>query len=275
MKALAASSIGQYENAVVALNDYFRTVEFGLSICLRDADRFVINRQHLHKVKKPSVTAIVFGSDQGLVGQFNVNLAEFTSGTLNTLPAKKKIWLVGDRIQSPIEDAGFRVENTFNVPAAVNAIATLVSQILSEGSVNGFTDEMAELYIFHNRPQPGSVYQPVSQRLLPLDELWLTGMSQIKWPTSNLAEALIGKELTLPGLIREYLFVSLYRACAESLASENAARLAAMQRAEKNISDLKQDLLLLFHRMRQSSIDEELFDLISGSEALGNEDSRI
>ena len=75
-------------------------------------------------------------------------------------------------------------------------------------------------------------------------------------------------EQTLLALVREYLFVSLFRACAESLASENASRLAAMQRAEKNIDELLEDFNRTFHRLRQSGIDEELFDVISGFEAL-------
>lgn len=73
---------------------------------------------------------------------------------------------------------------------------------------------------------------------------------------------------TLLTLIREYLFVSLFRASAESLAGENSSRLEAMQRAEKNIEELRDDLNLQFHRLRQSSIDEELFDVVSGFEAL-------
>jgi F-type H+-transporting ATPase subunit gamma len=77
-----------------------------------------------------------------------------------------------------------------------------------------------------------------------------------------------GGTATLGALIREYLFISLFRACAESLASENASRLAAMQRAEKNIDELLEDLNRTFHRLRQSGIDEELFDVISGFEAL-------
>ena len=51
-----------------------------------------------------------------------------------------------------------------------------------------------------------------------------------------------GGTATLRALIREYLFVSLFRACAESLASENASRLAAMQRADKNINELLEEL---------------------------------
>ncbi len=73
---------------------------------------------------------------------------------------------------------------------------------------------------------------------------------------------------TLRALIREYLFISLFRACAESLSSENASRLAAMQRADKNIDELLEDLNGAFHRLRQSGIDEELFDVVSGFEAL-------
>ena len=77
-----------------------------------------------------------------------------------------------------------------------------------------------------------------------------------------------GHIATLRGLIREYLFISLFRACAESLASENASRLAAMERADKNITDLLEHLHGTFHRLRQSGIDEELFDVVSGFEAL-------
>lgn len=69
-------------------------------------------------------------------------------------------------------------------------------------------------------------------------------------------------------LIREYLFISFFRACAESLASENASRLAAMERADKNIDELLENLHGAFHRLRQGGIDEELFDVIAGFEAL-------
>jgi F-type H+-transporting ATPase subunit gamma len=72
----------------------------------------------------------------------------------------------------------------------------------------------------------------------------------------------------LSALIREYLFISLFKACAESLASENASRLAAMERADKNIVDLLERLRGSFHRLRQSGIDEELFDVVAGFEAL-------
>jgi F-type H+-transporting ATPase subunit gamma len=103
-----------------------------------------------------------------------------------------------------------------------------------------------------------------------------TKTGDASWPNfpgrqGNLPEVMGGGTATLRALIREYLFVSLFRACAESLASENASRLAAMQRADKNIDELLEDLNGTFHRLRQSGIDEELFDVISGFEALSVE----
>ena len=78
---------------------------------------------------------------------------------------------------------------------------------------------------------------------------------------------------TLQSVIHEYLFISLFRACAESLASENASRLAAMQRADKNIDELLGILNTTFHRQRQGNIDEELFGVVAGFEALRNSDN--
>ena len=58
---------------------------------------------------------------------------------------------------------------------------------------------------------------------------------------------------TLRALVREYVFVSLFRACAESLASENASRLAAMQRADKNIDELLGKLNTAFQRVARAA----------------------
>ena len=104
---------------------------------------------------------------------------------------------------------------------------------------------------------------------------WGLRLAHLPWPTKNLPEVIGGQEQTLWALVREYLFVSLFKACAESLASENASRLAAMQRAEKNIDELVGDLNQTFRRLRQTSIDEELFDVLSGYESLSKENAEV
>ena len=210
----------------------------------------------------------MFGSDQGLVGQFNEVLTDFVIGTLGKLPNDKKILAVGERIQGHFTEVALPLTGNFTVPNSINAITSLVGRILTEIDAQRERGEIGQVYLFHNRPKSGALYEPVAQRLLPLDAAWRNGLTELHWPTKNLPEVMDGGESTLQALIWEYLFISLFRACAESLASENASRLAAMQRAEKNINELLEDLNQNFHRLRQSGIDEELFDVIAGFEAL-------
>jgi F-type H+-transporting ATPase subunit gamma len=272
MKALAASSIGQYEKSARALGDYYHTVELGLGVCFRESGPAPLIAERKKQTVAGAIGAVVFGSDQGLVGQFNDVVADYVIKTLAALPGKHRIWAVGERIRARLADAGLPQVGFFPVPNSVKAITPLVGQILVESETRQNHGEVTELHLFYNRPTSGAVYAPVSQRLLPLDENWRRELFELPWPTGNLPEVMGSGTATLRALIREYLFVSLFRACAESLASENASRLAAMQRADKNIDDLLEGLNGTFHRLRQSGIDEELFDVISGFEALsGNE----
>lgn len=267
MKAVAASSIGQYEKSVRSLSGYYRAVELGLGACFRESTAVSLMVEPIKPNDGIAIGAIVFGSDQGLVGQFNEVVAEYAIKTLGTLTGKAQVWAVGERVYACLVDAGLPVKGLFQVPNCVSAITPLVGQIQIESEVQRAKGKYAHVYVFNNRPQYGALYQPVHQRLLPLDALWQKGIAKVPWPSGNLPQV-IGNTAALHALIREYLFISVFRACAESLASENASRLAAMERAEKNIDELLENLHSKFHRLRQSSIDEELFDVISGFEAL-------
>jgi F-type H+-transporting ATPase subunit gamma len=270
MKALAASSIGQYEKSVRALADYYRTIELGLCACVRQNHPAAIDMEDAAAPAHASaITAIVFGSDQGLVGQFNDVVADYTINALGALPGTCRVWAVGQRVHTRLADAGLPLAGLFTVPNSVQAITPLVAQIQIASEAHRDNTEDAPLWVFHNRPLSGALYEPVGQRLLPLDARWQQGLARIHWPTVNLPEVMGTGVATLHALVREYLFISLFRACAESLASENASRLAAMERADRNISDLLEQLHGAFHQLRQTGIDEELFDVISGFEALG------
>jgi F-type H+-transporting ATPase subunit gamma len=271
MKAVAASSIGQYEKSVAALSDYYRTVELGLGACFRQDGLSPLITGPKRSTAAVAIGAVVFGSDQGLVGQFNDVVADYAVTMLKALPGTPEVWAVGERVHTRLTDAGLPLVGLFTVPNSVNAITPLVGQILVECEKRHGQDESAELYLFYNRPTSGAVYAPVSQRLLPLDDTGRREVAELPWPTKTLPEVMGVGAATLRVLIHGYLFVSLFRACAESLASENASRLAAMQRAEKNINELLEDLNRTFHRLRQSGIDEELFEVVSGFEALSAE----
>lgn len=308
MKALAASNIGQYERSVEALADYYKTVELGLGVCFRESisdpgtiKRKTKKREEIEpekniekeekrekigkieeieetrkiekaKIKKQNasgpVGAVVFGSDQGLVGQFNDIIVDYALKTLEESQGKLQVWAVGERVFALLENAGLKPEGYFPVPNSVKGITPLIGQILIKSETLYNQAENAEFLLFYNRPKSRILYEPVNQRLLPLDEIWQQELAELAWPTRTLPQVIGKSAETLRALIDEYLFVSLFKACAESLASENASRLSAMQRADKNIEELLEELNGSFYRLRQSGIDEELFEVISGFEAL-------
>jgi F-type H+-transporting ATPase subunit gamma len=262
---------------VRALGDYARTVKLGLSVCFRRIGNGDEPAGESKRADAGIMGAVVFGSDQGLVGQFNDLVADHAVKTLEGLTdrpgdlsrSQPRVWAVGERVQARLADAGLPVVGLFKVPSSVAGITPLVGEMLvAIDADDGLRRAPTSLHLVYNRPTPAAVYAPVARQLLPLDEPWRRSLAEDPWPTNNLPEVIGGDTETLRALIREHLFVSLFRACAESLASENASRLAAMQRADKNIEDLLETLNGTFHRLRQSGIDAELFDVIAGFEAL-------
>jgi len=263
---------------VQALADYATAVEQGLGVCLRLA-----NPNGVHMAEGPdrahnaTVDAVVFGSDQGLVSRFNEQVIEHAIEQLALLSPQVRVWAVGERVHARLLDAGLRAEGVFAVPGSVQLITQLVAQILlrvaaprADGAAVNEPALATTLMLFYNRhTKAGSA--PVGQRLLPLDGEWQRSLALQPWPTAQWPEALGRQSQALGAFVREHLFVSLFRACAESLASENASRLAAMQRADRNIGELLTDLSAEFHRLRQSGIDEELFEVIAGFDALAQQ----
>ena len=258
MKALAASNIGQYERAVAALYEYYRAVELAVRACSGAVAPASLPRT---AAGAGSVGVVIFGSAQGLVGRFNEGLADFAIRTLGALPCRiTQIWTVGERMEALLPGP----TRLFPVPNSVDGIGSLVGEILIDIAAAQEAAKIREVYVFHNAPQAAALYTSVVRRLLPLDTRWQSGIAAISWPTARVPEVIQGAAPALEAFIREYLFILLFQACAESLASENASRLAAMQRAEKNIEDMLDEMKRRFHRIRQESIDEELFEVISG-----------
>ncbi|OGX85221.1 hypothetical protein BEN47_02565 [Hymenobacter lapidarius] len=188
--------------------------------------------------------------------------------TGGALPGSGQLWTVGERVRHLLTDVGLPVTTHFLVPTAITATTPLVAQILLKSQEALDNGSLTASYIFHNRPREATGYAPVCQRLLPLDAQWKQEPQALHWPTKSQPQVAGGQVFTLWALVGEFLFVSLFRACAESLASETASRLRAMQRAEKSIDGLLGELAHQYHRRHQSAIDEKLFAVASGFEAL-------
>lgn len=265
MKALAAVNIRQYEDAVRALEGYYTAVELGLRAVLRDRPLAG------HGARPGFTVALVLGSDQGMAGRFNEALLEFAAGRLeDDVGAGGGVvcWVAGEKAAGGVEERLGAVGEFFPLPTSVQNITATVQEVLVRFE-RYRSQHDCRLLLFHNKPAAGTAYEQQCLLLLPPDQDWLQHMAGRKWPGRCLPMIPAPWEQTFPALIDEYLFVSLFRGFATSLAAENAARLAAMQRAEKNIEQLQSDLQASYHSLRQTVITEELFDIIAGFEALG------
>jgi F-type H+-transporting ATPase subunit gamma len=267
MKVLAGLNIRQYEKAAHAVAEYNRTIEMGLQVALNDLPEPLLPPR---AAPGGRLGAIVFGSDQGMCGQLNDVVVEHASRALSRLARTRRdqsIIAVGVRAAAQLESFGKSVEATLEMPGSTSGISESVHELLvrvDEWGKRGAT----MIVLFYCRLVSGVTYHPRGIRLLPVDAEWIRGLKAKRWPSRVIPTYFIETQRLFESLIREYLFASLFQAFAESLASENAARLASMQVAERNIEDRMKALTSEFHQCRQTAITSELLDIISGFEAL-------
>jgi F-type H+-transporting ATPase subunit gamma len=273
MKALAGVNIRQYEAAAAAVGDYNRTVEMGLRIALRHLPA------HLAVPRRTGgkLGAIIFGSDQGMCGQLNDQVVQHAARALGKLGRnhpEQSIAAVGVRAASQMEALGRTIETAVQVPASVGGINAGVEVALAQIEEWHFERGIEFVLLFYARPVSGAWYRIRGMRLLPVDEEWIHSIRTKPWPGKTIPMFSMAETDLFRALIREYLFVSLYRAFAESLASENASRLASMQVAERNIEDRLRALTAESRQLRQETITSELLDSIAAFEALRERPAR-
>jgi F-type H+-transporting ATPase subunit gamma len=267
MKALAASSVNQFERALASLDDYNTSVTMGLRVVLPHVPSRLVHEGDA--AGGPDV--VVFGSDQGMCGQFNERVAAFAADhvrQMNDAGPPPRILGVGTRAVHAMEDLGLTVEEYFAVPTSAEGISPAVQDLLLRLEAWQTSQQMRRIVLIHNQPAGAVGSRPHLRQLLPLDAQWLRELLAEPWPARGLPTFPSHWSTLLPALIQEYIFVGLCTAYAESLAAENVSRLASMQAAEKNIEEHLDELNAHYHQVRQSSVTEELLDIAAGYMAL-------
>ncbi|MGD8639038.1 MAG: F0F1 ATP synthase subunit gamma [Gammaproteobacteria bacterium] len=269
MKALSAASVRQYEQAVDALASYYRTVERGLHVVLKDMQQPVATYNNTHEPQR--LAAIVFGSDHGLCGRFNEEIATYALEHLKETQfdaPHRLVLAVGARVAGSLEQENQLVEDNFMVPGSAVQITATVQQILLKIDEWREQSNVQDVYLFYNRHSERGSYQPTGFRLLPVDISRFREVERQRWPSRSLPTFTMNRESLLRRLLNQYLFVTIFRGCAESQASEHSSRLAAMQSAERNLDDRIEEVTMEFRRARQNAITAELLDVVMGFETL-------
>ncbi|MDX1645812.1 MAG: FoF1 ATP synthase subunit gamma [Longimicrobiales bacterium] len=265
MKALAAVRIRQSRQAVESLDRYGRTVELALQLLLRSRPRRM--RRMEEDQVSGGVGAVVFGSDLGLAGRFNIRITDFALeilGDEHPEPGMRTVLAVGSRVAAQLESQGQPVAVRLPAPDSVEALTPTVQELLVAIQEMRAERRLERFHLFYNHYHHGATYRPHRVHLLPLNVEWLGGLEERSWPTPVIPTFRTPWHELFSALVREHLFVTLYAATALSQASENASRLASMEAAERRIEERLAELEGRFNQQRQERITGEILDLLTG-----------
>lgn len=266
MKSLSAVSIRQYERAAESLADYEHTIDLGFQAVLgTDLSPFASPR-----LAESATAAIIFGSDRGLCGRFNDEIARFATEQLRgseIVPADRPRLAAGTRVAARLDVLDEAVEDVLTLPGSAEGLTATTREILLQIE-EWRTRGISRVLLFHHRHTETATASPQMVRLLPLDPERFRRLASSRWPSRGLPGFTLEPEELLRALLRQYFFALVFRAGAESLASEHATRLAALEAAERHIDEHLEETNAELRRRRQESITEELLDIVSGFEVL-------
>jgi F-type H+-transporting ATPase subunit gamma len=292
MKALAMAGIRQMEATQQTLNDYAANLDLALQAVLRlqrfaDAPPDRIGPTGAGILPPPPgapVGVILFGSEHGLCGSFNERIIGFARQELHRrgIPlADCRIAAVGARLAALMQDGPLPARECFPLPSAVEGATDLLQDLLlliEQWRFGSRAARWAEgahpaggvgrvLLIFH-RCERAARHHPTAWQLLPLDAAWIRTLRERPWLSNSQPASPMAPEPLFSAIVREHLHLTLMRCTVDSLASENVARLQAMQAAETHIEDRLAELRTSHRQQRQNEITAELLDIVAGFEAL-------
>lgn len=265
MKGLAAASIHQFEQALGALDDYLATVELGLQVAMRGEVTAPPSAR-----RPDGLALLVLGSDHGLCGALNRLVVEQARTVVDDDDASPAptVLAVGERVATELEAQWLPAAHRWRAPASASAITELVEGLLP--TVEQVAREVRRVVVVLPRPT-GSAgrYVPTQRQVLPLDAERLRRLAVAPWPSRRLPQVVGDPRAVRLSLTRTLVAVDLHRAVAQTAVAVHASRLAAMQAAERNIDERLEELRRSYHQVRQAILTDELLDVVSGFETMG------
>lgn len=264
MKLISAVKLQRAQNLLLSYRPYSEAFrEIAMSLARRtDPDSHPLlrrpdGRKNLHLV--------FMTSDRGLCGSFNSNIIRKLDTYLATeAKAYDRVTLsfLGRRGRDHFTKNGYNVVKSYIGIGEKNFLATSreMSSLLTREFVTGETDEVMLVFNY---------FRSAISQVITFDKLLPIEPEQIELdakPIDYLYEPAKGEVLDY--FLPKYLEVSVERAMHESITSEHAARMTAMENATRNADEVVRKLTLLFNKTRQAQITKELMDIVNGTEAL-------
>lgn len=208
---------------------------------------------------------IVLTSNRGLAGGYNSSVVRLVTEKAEWTPEELVIYAIGNKGRDAFCRRGYEVRELDGSIAENPAYTDAMS--LSAELLQAFAEgEIQEIYLAYTAFRNTVSHVPTLLKLLPVE-------AQQEEEKDAEAETLMNFEPedteALDMIIPKYITSLIYGAMMEAVASENGARMQAMDNATRNAEEMISDLALKYNRARQGSITQELTEIIAGAEALG------
>ncbi|RKG80309.1 ATP synthase F1 subunit gamma [Corallococcus exercitus] len=273
MKMVSAAKLRKAQDAILAARPYAQTLEQIISeLAVRSADQELA---HPLLASRPirRVELLLLTSDRGLAGGFNSNVIRRASRYLyENSNLQVRVSTVGRKGNDFFRNRGQSIRKDFaglyatlNYRSAANVAEELAAAFLN--------DEVDAVYVVYNEFVSAITQNVVVSQLLPLQPAAVKAATPTA-ETVAAAPALVdfkyepSRQAVLDRLVPQAVNIKLYRALLESVASEQGARMSAMENATNNATDMISSYTLLYNRTRQAVITKELMEIVSGAEAL-------
>ena len=214
--------------------------------------------------KEGKKAIIVISSNRGLAGGYNNNIARLVETSFSKEEAL--IYAIGKKAKDTLERRGYEIIGEYNEvildPMYQDAV-DITKKLLSDYEEG----KISEIYVVYTHFKNTVVHVPTLKKLLPisLDE---AEKEEDKEKSTLLMNYAPNEEEVLEAIVPKYISAIIYGSLQQAIASENGARMNAMENATNNADELIDKLLLKYNRARQGAITQELTEIVAGANAI-------
>ena len=229
-----------------------------------------VDHKYLKSGETGKKAVILISSNRGLAGGYNNNVSKLVTRHETWKPEELLIYAIGNKGRDILARAGYEIKE--ELPEVMEAPAYADAMFLTERLLKSFEEgEISEIYLAFTSFKNTVSHIPTLMKLLPVENTVKHELTEEE-KAAKAAEAPMNfepeDEQALDLIIPKYVASLIYGALMEALASENGARMQAMDNATNNAEELIDDLELLYNRARQGSITQELTEIIAGANAI-------
>ena len=248
---------GKAENTKAYFESMYRTVT---SMLARSGN---IDHPYLKGGESSKKAVIVITSNRGLAGGYNMNVAKLVTGA--DFPKEDvELYTIGNKGREYLAGKGYLVREDYS--DVINEPIYRDAMDIGKKVLDSFAaGEVGEIYLAYTWFKNTVVHEPRLMKLLPIEIEDAKEEDTGSAAPMNYAPE---EETALNMIIPKYVTSLLYGALLEALASENGARMQAMDAATSNAEEMIEHLSLLYNRARQGSITQEITEIIAGAEAI-------